>query len=133
MVRTHLIPVLTDIIPSKCYHSISLKIAVEYVVVKIVAHEMPIHRAHRKLSDLRRYRTVRISINHGDLIPEFENIGIIIRELGITGVPFVHNARIGHLDVGRRLEIYMLFSRFENHCVDIAILEIQGIPEPFTE
>nr|DAQ02732.1 MAG TPA: hypothetical protein [Caudoviricetes sp.] len=107
MVRTHLILVLAGIIPSKCYHSSSLKIAVEHVVVKIAAYEMPIHRAHRKLGDLRRYRTIRISIDHGDLIPEFENIRIVIRELRIAGVPFIHNTRILHLDIRRGLKIYM--------------------------
>ena len=76
-------------------------------MMEIVAHEMPIHRAHREFGNLRRYRTVRISIDHGDLIPEFENIRIVIRELRIAGVPFIHNTRILHLDIRRGLKIYM--------------------------
>ena len=76
-------------------------------MMEVVADEMPIHRAHREFGNLLRYRTVRIPIDHGDLIPEFENIRIVVRELRITGVPFIHNTRILHLDIRRGLKIYM--------------------------
>src|SRR5437868_6530410 len=85
----------------------------EDIVVEILCRKMPIKRTIRQIFHYIRKFAVGVTVDDRDLIPFGARIGPIISKLRPRFVAMINDTGILHLNINRRLEIYVLRDSFK--------------------
>ena len=75
-------------------------------MIQITRCKMPVKYTVWQLRNFVWNRTIWIRINNGYLVSFFDDIGDIVRELGISSYSLINNARVLHFQILGRLKIY---------------------------
>jgi hypothetical protein len=83
------------------------EVDVEYVVIQIIHDKESFMTTHLKSSERFEYGFVRIPANQSQAVSLYNAVRHIVRIFGICAISFVHDSRINHLHIGRRLEVHV--------------------------